>query len=141
MRNILAMAVVCCVSVASCSKPEPESKMTYNDSHQFNRFVEKLEEHSFPYREAGELSIFYPVSQTKLIESLAAEARTEFGSDCGVSFTSMEKHKLMESALKNEGIPYTVVSIDDGPRIKCSAVNRETFNELSMQVFKGEYSE
>ena len=137
----ITIALILTVSMGGCSQPEPEESTKYYDSKTYQRFVEKLDEHGVEYRKGKDMNVFYPVSQSQAVRAIASEVNAEYHPGCGGSFTSEEKQKAMEAALKVRGIPYTVVELDSGPSITCSPEHREAFHELFMSVLRGEYNE
>lgn len=135
----ITVVIILTALVGGCGQPQPEESTKYYDSKTYQRFVEKLDEHGVEYRKGKDLDVFYPVSQSQVVKAIASEVNAEYHPGCEGSFTSAEKQKAMEVALKARGIPYTVVELDTGPSITCSPEHRKVFHELFMSVLRGEF--
>lgn len=138
MKYMGALVVSYFISLSGCSVEEPENMVRYYDSHTYNHFVEKLDEHKVRYRTTENMEVYYPVSQSQIVDAIKTEVRAKRNPGCAVSFTSEKKQKIMESTLKSRGIPYTVVNTDAGQQITCSPTYKDAVNELLMQVLRGE---
>jgi len=115
-----------------CSEPENSSK--YYDSHVYNAFIQQLEISGVKYRKGENLSVFYPINQSQKAHAIHDEVIAKYYPGCGGSFTSKETQATVETELRKRGIPYTIIELDEGPKITCAPEYQEAFTKTFQSV-------
>lgn len=125
---VMVVGLVACTETRN-SDQFPNS-IQLNDSHVYKRFIQDLDKNQINYRKGNDYTVFYTLSDTEKVQAIASSIHAEYYPGCGAFSTDKVELTAIEGELNNQGIPFSVVELDQGPTIVCLPKHRDAVEQI-----------